>query len=148
MSITTRVYYILYISKGEFNFLQHGWFSVCTLLVLNVVGKPASMSSEWDSIRTADRANDGICEEHSEELFSIAHTQKEQDPWWRVDLEKVFQVYAVAVLNRGWYLTGTCILQHVFCIECYFKTHSVVVQLLRTITLPNVFNKQLCDPTL
>ena len=36
-----------------------------------------------------------------EEVISLAHTEEEDNPWWMVDLEDVYCIWAVRILNRG-----------------------------------------------
>ena len=54
---------------------------------------------------TAAFANDGIYypldNSAKEELVSLAHTEKENNPWWMVNLEGVYCIWAVRILNRG-----------------------------------------------
>lgn len=52
-------------------------------------------------VHTADKAVDGIYVYPGDELYSVAHTQQEDNPWWRVDLERVHCVRAVNILNKG-----------------------------------------------
>ena len=69
------------------------------------------MSSVWShTIRgtkyplKAAFGNDGIYNPGSltsEEVVSLAHTDKENNPWWMVDLEGVYCIWAVRILNRG-----------------------------------------------
>lgn len=63
------------------------------------------MSSVYDGYQVfdeyAERANDGIYHDEAEYLGSMAHTNEEANPWWRVDLGRVHCIYAVRILNRG-----------------------------------------------
>ena len=69
------------------------------------------MSSVWShTIRgtkyhlKAAFGNDGIYNPGSlasEEVVSLVHTEKENNPWWMVDLEGVYCIWAVRILNRG-----------------------------------------------
>ena len=56
-------------------------------------------------IHHASHANDGIYrptdKSEAGEKLSIAHTSYQSQPWWRVDLEKIYCVWAVNILNRG-----------------------------------------------
>jgi len=47
----------------------------------------------------AKSAIDGVYEP-LDELYSLAHSNKETRPWWRVDLGDVHCVWAVNILNR------------------------------------------------
>lgn len=51
----------------------------------------------------ASFANDGIWHDGiiSNGVTSMAHTETEIHPWWRVNLEAVYYVVAVRILNRG-----------------------------------------------
>ena len=83
------------------------------LLILDgccFAGKPASMSSvfilsgpPYDLI--AAFANDGIYRPSVDlgvdEMTSLAHTINENNPWWMVDLERAYCIWAVRILNRG-----------------------------------------------
>ena len=73
-------------------------------------GKPASMSSvfilsgpPYDLI--AAFANDGIYRPSVDlgvdEMTSLAHSLNENNPWWMVDLERAYCIWAVGILNRG-----------------------------------------------
>ena len=71
-------------------------------------GKPASMSSVLMSVKEgadyplmAEFGNDGIYQPQTDEMSSLVHTMKERDPWWMVDLEGVYCIWAVRILNRG-----------------------------------------------
>jgi len=64
-------------------------------------GKPAKLSSVYDSIKfPASEAVDGIYTQNGIET-SMAHSKKESRPWWRVDLVDIHCVWAVNILNRG-----------------------------------------------
>ena len=51
--------------------------------------------------------NDGIYQPPGntieDEMISLVHTEKEDNPWWMVDLEGVYCIWAVRILNRGRY---------------------------------------------
>ncbi|XP_067946771.1 uncharacterized protein [Watersipora subatra] len=70
-------------------------------------GKPVTMSSvlKFDSKETpfyGSFAVDGIYRPPVyDELFSLAHTLKETNPWLRVDLGTIHCIWAVRILNRG-----------------------------------------------
>ena len=64
------------------------------------LGKPASQSSTADNDQAVaglavDGNTSGIFAEHS-----ISHTNREQDPWWEVDLGEVCTIQEVRVWNR------------------------------------------------
>ena len=54
---------------------------------------------------TAALGNDGIYDPldslAKEELTSLVNTLQEDNPWWMVDLERVYCIWAVRILNRG-----------------------------------------------
>lgn len=63
------------------------------------LGKPAAQSfTGWggEPSRANDGNTDGIWDNHS-----VSHTGKEQDPWWQVDLEQVYQLTTANVWNRA-----------------------------------------------
>ncbi|XP_067950266.1 uncharacterized protein [Watersipora subatra] len=68
-------------------------------------GKPTSMSfvCEWNGVqRAGDFAVDGIYRPPSnDESLSIAHSDMDENPWLRINLENVHNVWAVRILNRG-----------------------------------------------
>jgi len=69
------------------------------------IGKPAKLSSNYIEKSVASsfkafKAVDGIYEVIIER-DSMAHSEKEYRPWWRVDLVDVYCVWAVNILNRG-----------------------------------------------
>ena len=74
-----------------------------------ILGKPAFLSSTYDSshvgLHKASYANDGVYRPQGTigiaELSSIAHSLREDNPWWRVDLLRLHCIWAVNVLNRG-----------------------------------------------
>ena len=51
--------------------------------------------------------NDGIYRPPGDfsayEMASLVHTLEEDNPWWMVDLEGVYCIWAVRILNRGRY---------------------------------------------
>ena len=67
------------------------------------------MSSQYKEDRTqrfmAAKAVDGVylpSQWHSSiERNSIAHSEQEARPWWRVDLAATYCVWAVNILNRA-----------------------------------------------
>lgn len=57
-------------------------------------------------------------------LDKCAHTaDRDTNPWWRVDLEAVYSITSVRILNRGIdsYGTGKRILQHYILLYFYVK---------------------------
>lgn len=65
------------------------------------LGKPASQSSTADNDQAVaglavDGNTNGIFAEHS-----ISHTNREQNPWWEVDLGEVCAIQEVRVWNRS-----------------------------------------------
>ena len=73
-----------------------------------ILGKPAFLSSTFDSshvgLHKASYANDGVYRPQGTigvaELSSIAHSLREDNPWWRVDLLRIHCIWAVNILNR------------------------------------------------
>jgi len=68
-------------------------------------GKPAKLSSNYTEKSSAFsfealKAVDGIYEAIIDR-DSMAHSEQELRPWWRVDLVDVYCVWAVNILNRG-----------------------------------------------
>ncbi|KAM6102828.1 uncharacterized protein LJ206_010199 [Theristicus caerulescens] len=63
------------------------------------LGRPAAQSSVLDAGSGAANAVDGN-QDGDWERGSCAHTTKEPEPWWRVDLGRRHAVYAVVVKNR------------------------------------------------
>jgi hypothetical protein len=65
------------------------------------LNKPATQSSvsSWSEGRTAEedasRANTGLIAEDY-----AFHTGNEVDPWWQVDLEGVFRIHSIQIVNR------------------------------------------------
>ena len=57
------------------------------------------MSSVSNPNNDPNKAVDGIYAIESEE--SLAHSDWEENPWWRVDLGGVHCIWAIEVLNRG-----------------------------------------------
>ena len=57
------------------------------------------MSSVIYPNNDANKAVDGIYA--TESVDSIAQSNSEENPWWRVDLGSVHCVWAIEVLNRG-----------------------------------------------
>jgi len=86
------------------------------------IDKPATLSSVFVHSKKvysfeAKFAVDGVYRP-SGNLLSLAHSNKENRPWWRVDLGDVHCVWAVNILNRydcklGWLYT-----------QLYKKTHT------------------------
>ena len=77
-------------------------------------GKPAGMSSVYTLKKTAydlkaAYANDGIYRPpgdlDGDKKGSLAHTLHENNPWWIVDLQSVYCIWAVRILNRGTFAT-------------------------------------------
>ena len=74
-----------------------------------ILGKPAFLSSTYTHNKygsfEASKANDGVyCPQTTTsdvELSSLAHSKREDNPWWRVDLLRVHCIWAVNILNRG-----------------------------------------------
>ncbi|XP_074000833.1 uncharacterized protein [Numenius arquata] len=62
-------------------------------------GRPVVQSSTRNALSLAANAVDGN-DDADWERGSCAHTEKEPEPWWRVDLGRRHVVYAVAVTNR------------------------------------------------
>ena len=72
-----------------------------------VLGKPSLLSSTFKSdkfgLLEAKYANDGVYRAKGDisELSSLAHSEREDNPWWRVDLLRIHCIWAVNILNRG-----------------------------------------------
>lgn len=68
------------------------------------LGKPATMSSLLRSTVVASHGNDGVyipagvVVEQDEMMFQ---TEKQKNAWWRVDLQLLYTVSAVRILNRA-----------------------------------------------
>lgn len=64
--------------------------------------KPAWLSSLYREDTTADEAVDGIyvIEPPIDEAVSIAHSQEQINPWWRVNLQEIHCIIAVNITNR------------------------------------------------
>lgn len=82
------------------------------------VGKPAQQSSTY-SIYVAEMAVDG---NRSTDLRdnSCSHTDDIPNSWWRVDLQAVYYISRVRLLNRGLdkFGHGLCL---IFISFCYLK---------------------------
>ncbi|WAQ95045.1 FUCL7-like protein [Mya arenaria] len=70
--------------------------------VMNVaLGKPASQSSNYNSVKwfapVGVDGNVGNNEIHQDSCF---HTEVEYQPWWRVDLQQIYNITAVVIHNR------------------------------------------------
>ena len=68
-----------------------------------ILGKQATMSSVKDLTQDPNKAVDGIYATESGD--SLAHSENEVNPWWRVDLGGAHCIWAINVLNRGMFLT-------------------------------------------
>ncbi|XP_038048240.1 tyrosine-protein kinase receptor Tie-1-like [Patiria miniata] len=72
------------------------------VLSMNVVGKPATQSSTVPDYLggnfDAGKAVDG-------NFNTLSHTEKESNPWWRLDLEAVYCLEKITIINRmdEWY---------------------------------------------
>lgn len=63
-------------------------------------GRPAKQSSTgWDGF--AKLAVDGITNGHYYAARSTTHTEREEDPWWEVDLGKSYNIDRVLIWNRS-----------------------------------------------
>ncbi|XP_034533075.1 fucolectin-like [Notolabrus celidotus] len=75
------------------------WGTLEGVLLENVaLGRKAEQSSSIYT-GTAEKAVDGNRDPRYENGF-CAHTKKESNPWWRVELQDVYKVTAVMVTNR------------------------------------------------
>lgn len=74
-----------------------------TNLMCLLTGKSCQMSTYHDRSRfSANKAVDGIyTTTEAEKDTSLAHTRREQGPWWRVDLSTAYCIWAVRILNRA-----------------------------------------------
>jgi len=73
--------------------------------IILFVGKTAKLSSQYLEENPkysfeAEKAVDGVYNDKRDK-FSMAHSQFELRPWWRVDLVDVYCVWAVNILNRS-----------------------------------------------
>ena len=75
------------------NFFLFVWFSVQSNIALF---KPTSESSTYSG--SANNAVDG---NRSPYINKCTHTRADNNPWWRVDLERVEPVAEVNIVNRG-----------------------------------------------
>ena len=64
------------------------------------LGKQAAMSSVYRSSTGPSKATDGIYVPE-DGVQSLADSDWEENPWWRVDLGGVHCIWAIEVLNRG-----------------------------------------------
>jgi len=74
------------------------------MLLFIFLDKPAKMSSvynNWHGVHSyeAAMAVDGIYQS-ADNFASMANSQRETRPWWRVDLGNVHCVWAANILNR------------------------------------------------
>lgn len=60
-------------------------------------GKTTAMSSIYDPLNDPKLAIDNVYVDES----SLVHSQKEANPWWRVNLEEVHCIWALRFLNRA-----------------------------------------------
>ncbi|XP_074518465.1 uncharacterized protein LOC141784525 [Halichoeres trimaculatus] len=70
------------------------------VLLQNVALHQSAVQSSLAYNGTADKAVDG----NRNPIFlngSCSHTMNESNPWWRVELQRVFKVTAVLITNRG-----------------------------------------------
>ena len=77
--------------------------------IMNVALRKNANQSSTSHDRVAQRAVDGIWESDMTAFNSCSHTwpynttyyHNETSPWWEVDLEKVYTVQRVKILNRS-----------------------------------------------
>ncbi|XP_022109767.1 uncharacterized protein LOC110989575 [Acanthaster planci] len=62
-------------------------------LLLDLRGKPARQSSSLDSSTTANKAVDG-------DRDTFMHTGSTGDHWWKVDLEAIYSLANITIINR------------------------------------------------
>ena len=59
-----------------------------------------------------------------DDIASLMHTWEDERPWWRVDLEQIYHISAVKILNRA----GKIMHKHNMLIEslynCGYLTHA------------------------
>jgi len=74
---------------------------IANLIFLDKVAKMSSLYIHTPRSYTFEAASavDGIYK-LGNELSSLAHSKRENRPWWRVDLGNVHCVWAVNILNR------------------------------------------------
>ena len=72
-----------------------------------LLGKRAEMSSQHDKDNSehfrAEKAVDGVYVpvDGLDEQASLAHSEEETQPWWRVDLAAQYCVWAVNIVDRA-----------------------------------------------
>ena len=77
------------------------------VISLYFLGKPATASSKYNEpveshTLDASKLVDGIyVPDESDQFQSMGHTaENDHAPWWRVDLQRVYCIWAVNILNR------------------------------------------------
>ncbi len=73
--------------------------SACTATNNLALNKPSSQSSLQQGAE-ASRANDGNTNGNFWAAFSVSHTNWQNQPWWEVDLEDVFNITDINLYNR------------------------------------------------
>ncbi|XP_046554275.1 fucolectin-like [Haliotis rubra] len=68
------------------------------------LGKPASQSTTWRNF-SASRANNGNRASHFSS-GSCSHTEHETTNWWQVDLQGMYSIASVFIVNRDTQITG------------------------------------------
>eukprot|EP00112_Aurelia_sp_Birch-Aquarium-sp1_P010422 Seg2224.1 transcript_id=Seg2224.1/GoldUCD/mRNA.D3Y31 product=Fucolectin-1 protein_id=Seg2224.1/GoldUCD/D3Y31 len=74
--------------------------SICSKFAPDIALMKAAVQSSTSHNGFASRAVDGNYKFHWSDK-SCTHTNDEQDPWWRVDLEKEYIVTDITIINRG-----------------------------------------------
>jgi len=67
------------------------------------LNRPAMLSSLLNGLHNANLANDGILETIAvkNKRAWCAHSKREINPWWAVDLGRPMTIYRVDLTNRG-----------------------------------------------
>ena len=97
----TKTYkHIAYPTFSNYRTYEPIFIRIFLFLALNLaVGKPAEQSSDYAPIpQPPENAVDGM---HSTDSGGpCTHTRREAQPWWGVDLEQIYSIATVKILNR------------------------------------------------
>lgn len=63
-------------------------------------GKPASQSSDWRNVPSADAGVDGYIPRRLNSATWCTHTNREANAWWEVDLQAEFSITNVTIVGR------------------------------------------------
>ncbi|XP_071123338.1 fucolectin-6-like [Mytilus edulis] len=79
----------------EWRFIQRKSYHTCNITLTEVAyDKPAEQSSVYSLSYSAAKAIDGS-------VNTYMHTNKEQSPYWIVDLGKIYQIKRIEIFNRN-----------------------------------------------